>query len=282
MRGVIVHDTLVLKERRHVMVTLSLKKSKIGTLLPIVAILMILHCACACSRDAGSPTNGGMRDTPDGVLSFVDDMVLSVSTNGISEFPNSSLASHNFKERSSCRKVVDMILAIKGDGERLAMASNVVDKLLLSLRNRNGPVEELNCFLVTHEILDMMSAAIWETTHDPNMVIALWSRQKHEYARRRLECENELVSKRARLKELTATAYKIQLRLANVPQDELTPEEKSAAKECNADIVPLHQLLGRLERLRKYYEEWDVGPEGKQLMNGELYRRFKQMPIIPN
>jgi len=258
------------------MAVIPLMKSTIGIMVSIVAMVMVLYCAGAFSGNAGDPAKGGGREASEAVLAFVDRMIMSAPTNGLSGYPHSKMSNLAAQMHSSGRKVANMALAIENGKERLGTMSNIVEKLLLSIKIQKDPFEELNCFLETSETLDALSMVIWETVHDPDLVLALWVRQRREYEERKQVCEKGISSSQAKLKDLTTRAYIIQLRLATVRQDELTHEERLAAKECNAGITPLHQLLGRLERLRKYYEEWDVGPIGKRLMNGDLYRRFKQ------
>lgn len=208
----------------------------------------------------------------------VDVLLASASTNDLSRFLHGYVEGwekSNQEIRESYRALPDSVRTVSNIKVRLELCGWIEKRVFENPLWGSLSYGEANYFLCSAEMLDALSKVIWDTSHDEEMVLGLWKRQRQRYAEMRMACEGPLAKAKAEEQRLRLKGYRLSQRLMQVSLKDLTKDELALREECRR-LPDLEKEIRCIETLMDWYGAWDVGEIGKQLLDGGLYFKFKR------
>ena len=137
--------------------------------------------------------------------------------------------------------------------------------------------KELDFYRSSCLMLDALAVVGWATTHDRELVLAIWSSQQRRYREAYERCVGEERDIKSEYQHFYPKLCELNLRMAKVRRSELKSEEVAFGNwwnERNAFWQKRGLVLWHLIRM---YPDWDVGEHGRKLDGGRLYERFKSL-----
>jgi len=193
-------------------------------------------------------------------------------TNGFSRCPSDASRPDLIKGR--LLEVEEVLSSVPDRTERIALMGEFSDRILDGIGVRTNGWEELDYYLSSCVLLDVLGEMMWKTTGDGEGVLALWTRQRNRYRGAADNCRKEACDIKGEISRLAREVDRQNLKLFTARTKALTPGDLAAQKECGEKLPSLRRRLEQVERLSDWYLGWDVGERGRGIGEGGLYRRF--------
>ena len=246
------------------------------------ALLAVALIGCGRKEEAADldtkPKESECSGQINAVYTALDEFMASAPTNGLRNWCcDPRWTNHIVCVQKWFRKINADIEAVPSLRERLKALGRYESRILGGVVARPREFEEVDFYVSSREMLDLLSKTLWEATRDDDRVLALWAHQRRVYTAAYERCREEQRAIKEEYRRLYPKFLTLQARLATVRISELTEEELAFSDMWQRRYPYFSERNRVLGWLLGFYPHWNVGELGCKLDGGRLYERFKSL-----